>query len=137
MTTIALDTPEQITMWVLLSRRSQLKLQMKGLKVPGIVKWCKANVPGAERARTARDCIVPLEYMIAERNGPADFSIVNVHVMRIVGNGVFQDLGIFPDTTTVEVEHPEWMTLYHNGGLEVVFTLDEPRESNGQFYQPA
>jgi hypothetical protein len=132
--TIALTTPAQINMWVLLSRRSQLKLQMKGLKVPGIVKWCRENVPGAEKARTAKDCVVPLEYLIAENNGPQDFSIVNVHVMENI-DGVFYDLGVFNDMK--EVEDDPWMvSLYVGGNLELVFTLDETRPPNNKTYQP-
>lgn len=130
-----LDTPEQINMWVLLSRRSQLKLQMKGISVPGIVKWCRANVPGAEKARTAKACVVPLEYMIAAAGGPQDFSIVNVHVMRKRGD-YFADLGIHPDMVSLEA-NPAMVEAYNKGQLEIVYTLEEPRPSNRQTYIPA
>jgi hypothetical protein len=133
--TIALDTPEQITMWVMLSRRAQLKLQLKGIKVPGIVKWCRANVPGAENARTAKQCVVPLEYMIADAGGPQDFSIVNVHVMYKSG-GLFFDKGIYSDMSEVEAD-PAFVELYKRGLLEIVYTLDEPREATDQIFVPA
>jgi hypothetical protein len=130
-----LDTPEQINMWVLLSRRAQLKLQMKGIKTPGIVKWCRKNVPGAETARTARDCIVPLEYLIAENGGPQDFSIVNVHVMLHRG-GVFLDRGIYSDMSEVEA-NSAFVEAYAKGRLEIVYTLDEPRDATGEMFVPA
>jgi hypothetical protein len=131
-----LDTPEQINMWVLLSRRSQLKLQMKGIKTPGLVKWCKANIPGAEKARTAKDCVVPVEYAISEAGGPPDYSLVNVHVMVRLQNGFFRDEGIF--STMAEVEAIDRLTtLYMQGRLELVYTLDEPRPPTKELYVPA
>jgi hypothetical protein len=140
-----LDTPEAINMWVLLSRRAQLKLWMNGMsrpaderkmyQTPGLVKWCKANIEGAENARTARDCIVPVEYAIASAGGPQDFSLVNVHVMRKAG-GLFHDRGIYADMSEVEA-NPTFVSLYERGLLEIVYTLDEPREPNGQAYVPA
>lgn len=132
---IMLDTPEQISMWVLLSRRSQLKLQLKGLKTLGLIKWCKANIEGCEKARTAKDCIVPVEYAIATAGGPQDFSIVNVHVMLERG-GVFFDRGIFPDMDAVEA-NPKFVDAYNSGRLEIVYTLDEPREANNEMFVPA
>jgi hypothetical protein len=131
-----LDTPEQIAMWVLLSRRSQLKMQMKGLKVPGIVKWCRENIEGCENARTARDCVLPVEYAIASAGGPQDYSIVNVHVMRKTPDGLFHDRGIHPDMAAVEAD-PTMVRLYERGMLEIVYTMDEPRPSNGQIFVPA
>jgi hypothetical protein len=132
--TITLDTPEQITMWVLLSRRSQLKMQMKGYRTNGLVKWCKANIPGCENARTAKDCIVPVEYEIAERGGPHDYSIVNVHVMHNDA-GYFWDRGIYPNMDAVE-SNPFFVSQYQQGKLELVFTLEEPRDANGKAYLP-
>lgn len=134
---IILDTPEQINMWVLLSRRSQLKLQQKGLNVPGIVKWCRNNIPGCESARTAKQCVVPVEYAISEAGGQVDYSLVNVHIMRNVGDGIFADLGVFSDPDVALAENPEFGPMFDDGALEIVLTLDPPRERNGQFYQPA
>lgn len=135
--TIALTEPHQITMWVLLSRRAQLKLQAKGIKTPGLIKWCRENIEGCEKARTWKDCVLPVEYAIAEGGGPQDFSIVNVHVMRNLGGGTFSDLGIFNDMTVPEANE-DWLRLYANGGLEIVYTMDEPRDAiPGMLYQSA
>lgn len=131
-----LDTPEQIEMWVLLSRRAQLKLQMKGIRTPGLVKWCRENIEGAEKARTAKDCVVPVEFAIALAGGKTDYTLVNVHVMERVNDEVFQDLGIFPDMDAVE-QNAGLVALYMANRLELVFTLDEPREATGDLYTNA
>lgn len=128
--TIVLDKPEQINMWILLSRRMQLKMQLHGMRTPGLVKWMKAHVEGCENARTAKQCIVPLEYLIASLDGPQDFSVVNIHVMYKAG-GLFHDQGIFNSPDDL---HAGLQRAYAAGKLEVVYTLDEPRESNGQIY---
>lgn len=133
--TIALTTPAQINMWVLLSRRSQLKLHLKGYRVPGIVKACRRDVPGCENARTAKDCVVPLEFAISEAGGTIDYSLVNVHVMRKAG-GMFHDRGIVSSMAEVEAD-PTLVSLYTRGMLEIVLTLDEPRAKNGEIYVPA
>jgi hypothetical protein len=133
--TIVLDTPAQINMWVLLSRRHQIKLHLKGYPHPGLVKWCKANIEGCESARTVKDCVVPVEYAIAAGNGPQDFSFVNVHVMLNVDD-VFYDQGIYPDMTTVET-HAPFVQEYSAGNLELVFTMEDIRPPNGKTFLPA
>lgn len=133
--TTVLDTPEQIQMWVLLSRRAQLKLQAKGLPTKGLIKWCKANIEGCESARTWRDCVVPVESAIAMAGGPQDYSIVNVHVM-VKRGGLFIDRGIFADMAEVEAR-PDFVNLYNEGSLEIVYTLDEPRAANNEIFVPA
>jgi hypothetical protein len=140
--TIVLDTPEQIQMWVLLSRRAQLKLWLKGegtenpgfYQTKGLIKWCRVHIPGCESARRARDCIVPVENAIVFAGGPQDFSIVNVHVMEVSGD-YFLDRGVFPDMSAVEAE-PALVELYNLGLLELVYTMDAPREPNGKAYLP-
>lgn len=130
--TIALTTPSQINMWVLLSRRHQLQLQLKGMKTNGLVKWCKANIPGCENARTAKQCVVPVEYAISEAGGTPDYKIVNLHVMRHHG-GLFLDRGIVNSDKDIAA-NPQWVKLYEKGMLELVFTLEDVREPNGQAY---
>lgn len=66
-----LDTPAQITMWVLLSRRYQLHMQLKGYPTAGLVKWVRENVPDST-ARTAKVALVDLNDHIGELNGPED-----------------------------------------------------------------
>lgn len=131
---IALTTPTQIAMWVLLSRRAQIKLHLKGVSVPGLVKWCRANIDGCENTRTVKQCIVPVEYAIATAGGPQDFSLVNVHVMINEGE-FFSDVGIFSDMSEVEAL-TDLVSYYQNGDLEIVYTLDKPRGTNGRYYVP-
>lgn len=136
--TIALTTPEEIGMWVLLSRRHQVQLHLKGMKVPGIVKWCKANLGTAEGGkpiRTAKDAIVPIEYAISEAGGDVDYRLVNVHVM-VNGGGLFHDCGIFPNMEAVE-RQSDMVKAYQEGSLEIVLTTQEPRERNGEVYVSA
>ena len=130
-----LDTPSQINMWVLLSRRHQIQMHIKGLKTPGIVKWCRANIEGAENARTASDCIVPVESAIAMAGGETDFSLVNVHVMTNKGD-YFKDEGIFNDMSEVEA-NAGFVANYAAGRLEIVYTLEDVRPANGQMFIPA
>lgn len=132
--TIVFDTPAQISMWVLLSRRSQIRLHLKGYPVAGLVKWCRANIDGCENARTVKQCVVPVEYAIASANGPQDFSIVNVHVMLSRG-GMFFDRGIYPDMDAVE-DNPGFVKAYEAGKLEIVYTLEDTREANGEVFVP-
>lgn len=134
MSGFTLDQPEQINLWVLLSRRHQVQLHLKGLKVPGIVKACREQIPGCENARRARDCIVPIEETIAAAGGEVDYNLVNVHVMfNRGGRGTYWDCGIFSSMSEVEA-NPGFVREYQAGLLELVLTLDEPREPNGQGY---
>jgi hypothetical protein len=135
--TVVLDTPEQINMWILLSRRAQVKLHLKGLTTKGLLKWLKVNIEGCENARTVKDCVVPLEYTIAMAGGPQDFSLINVHVMeRVNDDDVFRDLGIFPDMASVEA-NAGLVALYFAHRLELVYTLDEPRDATNEIFIPA
>jgi hypothetical protein len=134
---ITLDTPEQITAWVLISRRHQIALQMNGLKTPGLVKWCRENVPGAEQARTVRDCIVPVEYALSELGAEVSDNLVNVHIMERVNSGAFIDRGVYSDPEEAVNTHPVFMEMQAKGNLEVVLTLDEPRPQNGKIFVPA
>ncbi len=126
--TIVLDTPEQINMWVLLSRRSQLKMHLAGFKVTNIVKACRRDVPGCEDARTALDCVVPVNYAISEGGSEIDYSMVNVHVLVDNEDGTYVDNGIYSDMSGVEAD-PGFTALYAVGRLELILTLEEPREA--------
>lgn len=134
--TIVLDTPEQISMWVLLSRRHQLQLHMKGLKVPGIVKACREQIPGCASARTAKDCVIPVEFAISQAGGEIDYKLVNVHIMEKVRSDVFQDLGIY-NSVDEAGESKYLRDLFAVGRLEVVLTLDPVRNPTGEFFAPA
>jgi hypothetical protein len=133
--TIALTTPDEIGMWVLLSRRHQVQLHLKGIKVPGIVKWCKDNLgtgEGGKAIRTAKDAIVPIEYAISEAGGKVDYRLVNVQVM-VKAMGLFHDQGIFSDMSEVE-DNPDMVKAYQDGRLEIVLTTKDTRPANREVY---
>lgn len=137
--TIALDTPEQINMWVLLSRRAQLKMHLAGYPVKGLVAWCKRNLVTGENGkpiRTAKDAVVPLEYLISQHGGEIDWKLVNMHVMRRLNPETFQDLGIYDSPEVIEVGSPMHQ-MYEAGALEIVLTLQEPRKANGDLFVTA
>lgn len=132
----SLDTPEEINMWVLLSRRAQVKMHMRGMEVPGLMSWIRSNIEGAESIRTVREGIVPLEYAIVSAGGPQDFTFVNVHVMVETMQGIYKDMGIVADMGAVET-NPDWVTYYQQGRLELVYTLDDVRPANDEIFVPA
>lgn len=128
--TIVLDTPMQINMWVLLSRRGQIKMHLKGYTVPGLAKCLKGMYPEVG-GRMVKDFVVANEFAIGEAGGEIDYSIVNVHVMLSRG-GLFFDRGIF--SSMDEAGTPENRELFAKGRLEVVLTMEEPREPNGETF---
>lgn len=67
---IVLDTPEQISMWVLLSRRSQLHLHAKGLRFPGLFASLKRD--GLSNKRTAKGALADINKIIEAAGGPPD-----------------------------------------------------------------
>ena len=127
---ITLDTPEQISMWVLLSRRGQIKMHLKGYPVKGLATCLKRMYPEVG-GRTVKDFVVANEFAISEAGGTPDYSLVNVHVMLSRG-GLFFDRGIF--SSMDEAGTVENRVLFNEGRLEVVLTMEEPREPNGQTY---
>lgn len=136
---IVLDTPEEINMWVLLSRRHQVQLHLKGVKVPGIVKWVKENLGEGYPfpIRTARDCIVPIEYAISQAGGEVDYNLVNIHVLAQTNNpSVFQDYGVYDSPADINPDS-HIASLYVNGQAEVVLTLEDPRPPTGELFIPA
>lgn len=128
--TIVLDTPKQINMWVLLSRRGQIKMHLKGYTQPGLAKCLKAMYPEVG-GRMVKDFVVANEFAIGEGGAEIDYSIVNVHVMMNRG-GLFFDRGIYSDMD--EASTPEHAELYAKGRLEIVLTLEEPRVANGEVF---
>jgi hypothetical protein len=137
--TIALDTPEQINMWVLLSRRAQLKMHLAGYPVKGLVAWCKRNLDmteGGKPIRTAKDAVVPLEYLISQHGGQVDWKVVNMHVMRRLNDEVFQDLGIWDSPEEIQEGSPMHQ-MYEAGSLEIVLTTQETRKPTGELFTTA
>jgi hypothetical protein len=134
---IVLDTPEQINVWVLLSRRHQLQLQLNGIKTPGLIKWCRTNIPGCEHARTAKDCVVPVEYALSEADARVDYKLVNLHAMRKASSDseFYVDAGIYD--SPADITDPSFPSNYAAGLVELVLTLEPVRNPNGQVYTQA
>lgn len=128
---IVLDTPEQINMWVLLSRRAQLKLQIKGIKTPGIIKWCKDNI-GPE-CTTAKKALLRVNEVIAENGGPYDNDQHVLVAMSTDDSGLYADAGIHPNMAAIEAI-PEFVKAYGEGRLHLMLTNDDVRDSNRQVY---
>lgn len=133
---IVLDKPDQITMWVLLSRRAQVKMHLAGFKVKGILGALRRDIPGCENIRRVVDAVVPIEFAISKAGGKVDYRLVNVHVMERTSNNLFQDLGVYSNTDEVH-ENAYAFALYMANRLELVLTLDDPRPANGELYTGA
>lgn len=127
-----LDQPEQINMWVLLSRRHQIKMHER-FPVKGLLTCLKREF-GNHGNRVA-NYIVPVEFAISEGGGDVDYSRVNVHIMQIMDNGLFFDRGIYASMD--EAGTFENRALFAEGKIECVLTLDEPRPENGRYFTPA
>lgn len=131
---IILDTPEQISMWVMLSRRHQVQLHLKGLKVKGIMAALRRDF--GDQGRRVRDYVVPIEYAISQAGGRVDYRLVNVHIMQKYG-GLFHDRGIYPDPDSALATCPEFAQHFAKGNLEVVLTDAEPRPMTQEVFVPA
>lgn len=104
--TIMLDTPEQINAWVLLSRRHQLHLHLRGVKVPGIVKWCKANIPAEYgTVTTAKNALAYLNDYIGDIGGIPEDEWCSFKLLIGPERGVYIIAGIFEDMAAVENEY--------------------------------
>jgi len=62
--TIVLDTPETIHAWYILSMHSRAKMQIKGLKTPGLIRVM--NERGYSNKRTAKGVKADLERIMDE-----------------------------------------------------------------------
>lgn len=131
--TISLNTPEQINHWVLLSRRQQVQLHLKGLKVKGIMAALKRDIPGCENITRVSQAVLPIEEAISFAGGEADFNLVNVHVCRKHEQGVLSDRGIFATMAEVEADE-KFVKMYNAGVLEIMLTDKPVREKTNDIY---
>lgn len=90
---IVLDTPDQIQMWVLLSRRFQVKQHLAGMKVPGLLSSLKREI--GPHCTTMKKAQFAVEEAIVAAGGGPDESLVNFHVAMQTMPGIYRDLGIF------------------------------------------
>lgn len=127
--TIVLDTPAQISMWVLLSRRHQVQLHMKGLKVKGIMACLKREF--GDHGNRVANYVLPIEHAIANAGGEVDYKLVNVHVMVNRGGMLF-DRGVFANMDDAGTDtHKMW---HEEGILALQLTSEDVREANGEIY---
>lgn len=130
--TIILDTPEQINAWVLASRISQAHLHMDGLKVPGLAKWIKANVPDVTTERTVRDMYPRLLdfcdlYNVSAPGGER----CNYQVLMTPEgpfSGLYFDCGIF--ASIEDITAPVVLDAYKDNRVVVLRTMEEPRDED-------
>lgn len=120
-----IDTPEGINLWVLLSRRGQIKMHQKGYAVKGLAACLRREL--GDHGRYVKDYIVPVEFAISEAGGNVDYSLVNVHVMQRLENGYFLDRGVFDSIDAAGT--PENRRMFAAGTLEVVLTTDPVRDA--------
>lgn len=78
---ILLGTPAQISMWVLLSRRGQCHLQIKGLKTPGLIASMKRD--GLTSHNTATGALKDVNEVIFANGGPDDTRVDDKEQRRI------------------------------------------------------
>lgn len=128
-----LDTPAGVNMWVLLSRRHQVQMHLKGYKVKGIMVALKREF--GNLGSRVKDYVVPIETAISMAGGEADYRLVNVHVMKRIDDTLFIDSGIFSNMAEVEAL-PELVEAYGLGQLEIVFTNEDTRPENGGLFSP-
>jgi hypothetical protein len=131
--TIVLDTPEQINAWVLLSRISQCHLHMKGYKVPGLLKWLKANVPDCKgKASVAAAYPGLLDYCdqfgISAPGGEQCNYQVLVTGRKDSGlHGLYFDRGVY---TSMDAIAEAWGEQYAEGRIVILRTMDPERGPN-------
>lgn len=129
---IILDTPEQISAWVLLSRRSQVQMHLKGYKVKGILSALKRDF-GDHGSRVA-NYVLPIEEAAAAAGIRNDWKLVNLHVMVGAGHNYYTDEGIYNSDTEAMDAIEGLAGMVANGIAVVVLTLDACREPNGGGY---
>lgn len=126
----SLDTPEQLNAWVLLSRISQCHLHMGGLKVPGLHKWLKANIPDCAGTRTIKQAYPRLldycdQFDITAPGGER----CNYQVLMTGGPlmGLYLDQGIVASLSDIEA-NPTWANAYTENRLVILRTMDDVRD---------
>lgn len=128
-----IDTPAGINMWVLLSRRRQIQMHLRGLTVKGLAATLKREFPDVG-GRYVKDFIVPVEFAISQAGGEVDYKLVNVHICEKLPNGLFQDMGIYPDLDTAG-NQAGVKALWFAGRIECILTTEDVRDADGRLLQ--
>lgn len=126
--TTSLDTPEQINAWVILSRVHQAELHMKGLKVPGLLKWLKANIPDCANATSVKNAYPALlDYADAEGVLGNHKELCNYQVLATPAKGsVYFDQGIFDSIEDIQ-NAPGMKAVYDDGRVVILRTMKDVR----------
>lgn len=128
--TIALTTPVQINAWVLLSRISQAHLHMKGYKVPGLLKWLRANVPDCANARTVKAAYCGLldycdQFNLSAPGGEqCNYQVLLQHP---ISHSLYLDQGVLSTMANVA---ENFGNAYAAGRVVILRTMDAVREPN-------
>ena len=133
--TIVLDKPEQISAWVLLSRRHQIQLHLKGYTQKGLLK--SVNQTLGTNYHRVKDLVVPVEFALSQAGVEIDYKLVNINMLEIVRpNEVFQDMGIYD--SPADITPDSYLgKMYAAGRMEVVLTTEAVRPPNGNLLSPA
>lgn len=124
----SLDTPEQINAWVLLSRISQCHLHMDGLKVNGLLKWLKANVPDCADCHTVKAAYPRLlDYCDQFNLSAPGGERCNYQVLITVFSGLYLDYGVFRTLADIEANE-QFSKAYREGRMVVLRTMDSVRD---------
>lgn len=131
--TICLDTPAQISAWVILSRRHQVQMHLKGYPVKGIVSALKRDF-GDHGSRVA-NYVLPIEEACAAAGIEKDWKLVSLHVMVNGGDNYYYDSGIY-NTDTEAMDAIEGLAeAVQRGDAVVVLTQEDPRPPIAAAYQ--
>lgn len=130
-TTIVLNTPEQITAWIWLSRKHQCRLHMEGYTVPHLFTWLKRNVPDITTERTVKDAYPRLlDYLDTIGIDTSDDTLCNYQILMTPSggfSGLYFDRGIVGSLSEVEA-NPDFVNAYADGRLVIMRTMAETRE---------
>lgn len=119
-----LDTPAQINMWVLLSRRSQLKLQGKGIKTKGLFTALKREVGITSRKWDV--ALLELNDIIGDAGGPEDPEVN--YLVWIGQNDTYIDRGIYGSLADVEAKFAE--NVARGEQYVITRTFEDVREAD-------
>lgn len=123
--TIMLDTPAQISAWVILSRRHQVQLHLKGLKVKGILSALKRDF--GDHGNRVANYVLPIEEACAAAGIANDWNLVSLHVMVGAGPNYYTDEGIYNSDTEAMDAIEGLADMVANGVAVVVLTQEAPR----------
>jgi hypothetical protein len=133
--TIVIDTPAGINAWILMSRVSQCHLHMKGMKVPGLAKWMKNNIPDVTTERTVKDMYPRLlDYCQSvgvefSEDGNGIHEECNYQVLLTAHTyhplfGLYMDQGVYNKMSDVAAV---WSDEHAQGRVVIVRTMEDVR----------